>query len=95
LPEIVRVRLKETDDGSHFHVDLVGYHTDHIETEPIMISIERAISKMLYTRFWMKTAAGEENELISGKCSVCGHEPYLRTAADGEKEEHLLDLPEA
>jgi len=95
LPEIVVVRLQETDDQSHYHVDLVGYHTDHIEGEPIMIATERAISKMLYTRFWMKTVSGDETELISGKCSVCGHEPYLRTAADGEKEEHLLDLPEA
>jgi len=94
LPEIVRVRLVETDDQSHFHVDLVGYHSDHIETEPIMISTERAISTMLYERFWMTIASGE-TDLISGKCSVCGHEPYLRTAADGEKEEHLLDLPEA
>jgi hypothetical protein len=95
LPEIVRVRLQETDDRSHFHVDLVGYQSEHIETEPIMISTERAISKMLYIRFWTKTTAGQETDLVSGKCSVCGHEPYLRTAADGDKEEHLLDLPEA
>jgi len=95
VPEIVRVRLRETDDQSHYNVDLVGYHTEHIDTEPIMVSTERAISLMLYERFWMKTLAGEETDLVSGKCSVCGHEPYLRTAADGETEEHLLDLPEA
>ena len=94
MPEVVRVRLKETDDQSHYHVDLVGYQSDHIEAEPITISTERVIEKMLYIRFWMKTLAGEETDLVSGKCSVCGHEPYLRTAADGEKEEHLLDLPE-
>lgn len=95
MPEIVVMRLKETDDRSHVHVDLVGYQTDHIATEPIMVTTERAISLMLYERFWMKTLAGEETDLISGKCSVCGHEPYLRTVADGEHEEHLLDLPEA
>ncbi len=94
MPEIVRIRLMESDDQSHFHVDLVGYHTDHIATEPIMISTERAISKMLYTRFWISTPEGEA-DLVSGKCSVCGHEPYLRTASDGEKEEKLQSLPEA
>ena len=95
MPEIVAVRLKDTDDQTHVHVDLVGYETDHIATEPIMITTERAISLMLYERLWMKTTTGEETDLTSGKCSVCGHEPYLRTAADGEHEEHLLDLPEA
>jgi hypothetical protein len=95
VPEIVVMRLQETDDRSHVHVDLVGYQTDHIATEPIMVTTDRAISLMLYERFWMKTLSGEETDLISGKCSVCGHEPYLRTAADGEHEEHLLDLPEA
>ena len=94
MPEVVRVRLKETDDQSHYHVDLVGYESEHIEGEPIMVATERVIEKMLYNRFWMKTLAGEETDLVSGKCSVCGHEPYLRTAADGELEEHLLDLPE-
>jgi hypothetical protein len=94
VPEIVTIRLKETDDRSHFHVDLVGYHTDHIATEPIMISTERAISLMLVERLWIKAPDGEA-DLVSGKCSVCGHEPYLRTTADGDKEEKLLDLPEA
>ncbi len=94
MPEIVRVRLKDSDDRSHLHVDLVGYHTDHIMTEPIMISIERAISLMLYERLWIKTPDGEP-DLVSGKCSVCGHGPYLRTTADGEKEEKLQALPEA
>ena len=94
MPEIVRIRLKEADDLTHYHVDLVGYHTDHIATEPIMISTERAIQKMLYERFRIKTPEGEA-DLVSGKCSVCGHEPYLRTATDGENEEKLQTLPEA
>ena len=94
MPEIVRIRLEESEDRSHLHVDLVGYHTDHIMTEPIMISTERAISLMLYERLWIKTPEGE-TDLVSGKCSICGHEPYLRTAADGEKEEKLQALAEA
>jgi len=94
VPEIVRIRLEESEDRSHLHVDLVGYHTDHIMTEPIMISTERAISLMLYERLWIKTPEGE-TDLVSGKCSICGHEPYLRTAADGEKEEKLQALAEA
>ena len=94
MPEIVVVRLIESDDQSHFHVDLVGYHTDHITTEPIMIATERAISLMLYERLWIKTPDGEA-DLVSGKCSVCGHEPYLRTTSDAENEEKLQTLTEA
>lgn len=94
MPEVVAIRTKAPESRDHTHVELVGYHTDHVKGEPIMISTERAISKMLYERFWMKTLDGQETDLISGKCSVCGHEPYLRTKADAEDEEHLLDLPE-
>jgi len=94
VPETVRVRQVESDDRTHLHVDLIGYESDHIAGEPIMISTERAISKMLYVRFWIKTPDGEA-DLVSGKCSVCGHEPYLRTTADSEKEEKLQALPEA
>ena len=95
MPEVVAVRKKESDDRTHDHVDLVGYHTDHLTSgEPIMVSTERVINKMLYVRFWTKTLAGEETDLVSGKCSVCGHEPYLRTAADAENEEKLLALPD-
>ena len=94
MPEVVAVRKKESDDRTHFHVDLVGYHSDHLTSgEPIMISVGRAISLMLYERLWIKTPDGE-SDVVAGKCSVCGHEPYLRTAADAENEEKLLALPE-
>jgi len=94
VPEVVAVRKKESDDRTHFHVDLVGNHSDHITSgEPIMISVERAISLMLTERLWVKTPEGE-SDVVKGKCSVCGHEPYIRTAADAENEEKLLALPE-
>jgi hypothetical protein len=94
VPEVVAVRKEESDDRTHFHVDLIGYASPHISSgEPIMISVERAISLMLYERLWIKTPEGE-SDLVKGKCSVCGHEPYVRTAADAEDEEKLLALPE-
>ncbi len=94
MPEIVAVRKEPSDDRTHDHVDLVGCHTDHITSgEPIMISVERAISLMLTERLWIKTSEGE-SDVAEGKCSACGHEPYLRTAADAENEEKLLALPE-
>lgn len=91
MPEIVRVRTEPAEDNRHDHVTLVGYHTAHIATEPIMISIERARSFMVFERLYLKTPDGEA-DLVEGKCSVCGHEPYLRTSADGEKEEKLQAL---
>ena len=94
MPEVVAVRKKESDDRTHDHVDLIGYYSAHITSgEPIMISVERAISLMLYERLWIKTPEGE-SDVVNGKCSVCGHEPYLRTAADAENEEKLLALPD-
>ena len=94
MPEVVAVRKKESDDRTHDHVELIGYHSDHLTSgEPIMISVERSISLMLYERLWIKTPEGE-SDLVKGKCSVCGHEPYLRTAADAENEEKLLALPD-
>ena len=93
MPEIVAVRTIESDDRTHFHVDLAGYQSTHINAEPIMISIDRAIDLMLTERFWITTPEGQ-SDVAKGKCSVCGHEPYLRTAADGENEEKLLALPE-
>ena len=94
MAEVVAVRKIESDDRTHDHVYLIGYHSDHLTSgEPIMISIERAISLALTEPLWIKTPEGK-SDVVTGKCSVCGHEPYLRTAADGESEEKLMALPD-
>lgn len=95
MPEIVvRARTELASDGSHEHVVLFGYHSEHIKTEPITVDVDRVISRMAAgDEFWITTPEGRA-EVIPGKCGVCGHEPYLRTSADAEDSERLLALPE-
>lgn len=93
MPEIVSRRLAQVDAG-HDHVDLVGVYSDHLKREPTTLSVERTQQRMAFGEtFWIRVG-GEQIEVKPGKCSVCGHEPYLRTAADAEDEEKLRALPE-
>jgi hypothetical protein len=93
MPEIVSRRLVQA-DAHHDHVELVGAYSDHLKREPITLSVERTQERMSFgERFWI-TVDGQQIDVKPGTCSVCGHEPYLRTAADAESEEKLLGLPE-
>lgn len=90
---VVSVR-REQAEPDHDHVALIGYFSPHIEYEPIMLSVQRTLERIDWgERFYIKEG-DQEIEIVSGKCSVCGHEPYLRTAADAEDEEKLQALPE-
>jgi hypothetical protein len=90
--EVVSVRLEQVSYPDHDHVSLIGYFSPHIEYEPIMLSVERTLQRMDDgERFYIKDGDAEA-DLKPGKCSVCGHEPYLRTTADAEDEEKLLGL---
>ncbi|MCA1834770.1 MAG: hypothetical protein ABR548_09455 [Actinomycetota bacterium] len=93
MPEIVAVRPEQGKDGQHEHVGLLGYHSDHLKSEPIMVPPQRIIDKeALGEKFWV-TIDGERTDLVVGKCPVCSIEPYLRTAADSGDTERLLELP--
>lgn len=96
MPEIVAVRTAEAETPpEHDHVVLVGYRSSHIQREPIMIAPQRVHEKALVLeKFWV-TVEGEKVAVVSGKCPVCGHEPYLRTQKDAGDEELLKGLPES
>ena len=92
--EISAVRLVPSDDGSHFHVELVGYLSLHTPDEPIMIDIPRVLQKMAFGEKFHIMINGEPVEVSAGKCPVCGFEPHLKTAADPADSTRLLDLPQ-
>lgn len=89
--EIVAIRTVASDDQSHEHIALVGYRSPHMPDEAIMIPIPRVASRMALGE---KFAVGDDKaEVSAGKCTVCGHEPYLKTAKDTKDHALLLDLP--
>ncbi len=95
MPQIVAVRLEPSEDGSHEHVALIGYASDHLLTgedrtpEPIMIPPVRVLAqKALGESFWA-TVAGERADIVMGACPFCGYQPYARTSADADRTEHL------
>lgn len=93
MPEIVARRMALADDRTHEHIELVGYYSDHLKTEPIMVSIPRALQIAILDPLWMTTPEGRA-DVVEGKCPTCGHAPHVRTTADAGVEEKLLSLPE-
>lgn len=91
--QVVSVRRAQA-DADHDHIELIGYFSPHIEYEPIMLAVNRTLERIEHgERFYLKDGDAE-TDLVAGKCTVCGHEPYLRTAADAPDEEKLQALPE-
>lgn len=86
--EIVSVRTIPADDGSHSHVELIGYISTHIPGEPIMIPVARALQKIAFGEKFVVASSGEQVEVKAGKCSECGHEPVL------EPQAAILALPQ-
>lgn len=101
MSEIVAIRLAPSDDGSHEHVVLIGYASDHLLTgedrtpEPVMIEPARVPTKKALGESFTARVDGEQAEIVLGSCPLCGQEPYPRTAADSDRTEHLKALPRA
>jgi len=95
VPQVTTVHTQASDDGTHEHVELVGYYAVHLPPdESITIPIERLIHKTwLGERFWITLPDGTEADVIEGKCPDCGLDPYFRTSADTGDEQKLLSLP--
>ena len=85
--EIVAIRLVSSDDGTHSHLELVGYASSHMPGEAIMIPPARVLQRQaMGEKFWVDVN-GEKTDVTAGACSTCGFEPQLKPDA-------LLELPE-
>lgn len=91
--EITRVRTVWSDDGSHEHIDLVGYESAHMPGEPISVPIPRIATQIAFGETYYVTVDGERADVQVAKCSICGHEPHLKTAKDTAERRPLLELP--
>lgn len=94
MPEVIARKTQLSDDGTHEHVLLVGYNSNHLGAgEPITIDVNR-VTQSTWTgeRYFIKTPDGEA-EVVAGNCPVCGLEPCFRTSADTGDEQRLLALP--
>lgn len=91
--EVTAVRLEPSDDGSHMHLALVGYESEHMPGEQITIDIPRVLQKQAFNEKFHMVVDGEPAELVKGKCPSCDIEPYLRTTADQGDEQKLFGLP--
>lgn len=94
MPEIVSVRLQQAEDAEHEHVALLGYHSTHLKTEPVMIAPGRVReNEVLGEKYWV-TVDGQRVDLAFGACRVCGV-PTVGTAADSGETEYLKHLPQS
>lgn len=86
--EIIAIRTEPSEDLSHEHIELVGYHSPHIDTgEAITIPPARVIQRIAFgEQFGVRSGDGVV-EVKAGTCSVCGHGPYL------EPQDALFALP--
>lgn len=88
------VRTVEAEDGSHRHIDLVGYLSPHTPYEPVMVPVLRILEKMALDEDFFVERDGERIPVKAAKCEVCGHEPYLKTEKDPPNGNLILELPE-
>ena len=86
--ELIAVRTDPSDDLTHEHIGVVGYHSAHIDTgEAITIPPARVIQRAALGETFGVKVGDALVEVKAGKCSVCGHEPSL------EPQDAILALP--
>ena len=90
--ELTTIRTVLSEDGTHDHIEFVGYASTHMPGEPITISPARVIQKMaLGEKFWVDVN-GEKAEVQAAACEMCGFEPQLKTTADTPGDNKLFRL---
>lgn len=91
--ELGAVRTVLSDDESHFHIDVVGYRSPHIQEEVIFIDIPRVLRRIAMSEFFYVQVGDDRAEVSAGKCPDCGFEPYLKTTADSPGDQKIISLP--
>lgn len=90
--EITTIRSVPSADGSHDHIELVGYQPQHID-EPLTVTAARIPLKIAMGESFGVRVGGELVEVTAGTCSRCGFEPHLVTSKDQKDLQQLLALP--
>jgi ribose 5-phosphate isomerase len=80
--------------GTHEHITFLGLGSG--STYQRRISVADAIIQLRQPYgdryFTISPSTSREAEVIEGGCEVCAHKPYVRTTADGIKDNNLSTL---
>ena len=80
--------------GTHEHItylglgDETGYH-QRVSVEEAIRQLRSPAGDRYYT---ISQTTGREANVIEGGCEVCGQRPYVRTTADGIRDNNLANL---
>ena len=80
--------------GTHEHITFLGLGTGstwdrRISVADAIIQLRSPFGDRYYT---ISPSTGREADVVDGGCEVCGHRPYIRTTADGIKDNNLSNL---
>lgn len=90
--ELMTIRTTVQPDG-HEHVDFVGYHSPHIENEPITITPDRIATRIALGEAFGIRVGDDLVEVSPAPCSVCGATGQLKTKKDTKSKRLLFALP--
>jgi Protein of unknown function (DUF3892) len=92
--QVVCVNHVESADRSHRHIatlglgDSSGWH-QRISVAQALTQLRSPVGDRYYT---LSTSTNRRAQVIEGACEVCGQTPYVRTTADGIKDNNLSRL---
>jgi hypothetical protein len=92
--EVVCVNKAQSPGSSHEHITHLGlggptgYHT-RITVHEAIANLRSPYGDRYYT---ISPSTGRRAAVIEGACEVCGTRPYVRTTADGVRDNNLSNL---
>jgi len=80
--------------GTHDHIEVLGLGdatgwSSRISVPDAIQQIRSPYGDRYYT---VSPSTGRVAEVVEGGCEVCGHSPYVRTTADGIRDNNLRSL---
>ncbi|HTO77369.1 MAG TPA: DUF3892 domain-containing protein [Thermoanaerobaculia bacterium] len=80
--------------GTHKHIEYLGLGDETGWSRRVSVpdAIQQLRSPWGDRYYTISPSTGWEAEVIEGACEVCGQRPYVRTTADGIRDNNLLSL---
>jgi hypothetical protein len=88
------VCVNKTPSGSHEHITNLGLGTPSAWNRRITVAeaIQNLRSPTGDRYYTVSPTTGVEADVIEGGCETCGERPYVRTTADGIRDNNLSTL---
>lgn len=80
--------------GAHDHIEFLGLGNETGWSRRISVSdaVQQLRSPWGDRYYTISPSTGRQAEVVEGGCEVCGHRPYVRTTADGIRDNNLRSL---